>query len=276
MTSENPAAALPYEITERAAARGVNWLAGALLVLALILFMALLQLFQASSEGPATSALRRSVAALTEVDVLVDQQYDALVAQAKAAEGESITIEEYPLAIELRADEVAAASREELREMIVAESAALMYEEGTSAWRAEGGGDPSRFSAAGAVDRSLNLLREDIHTYAGIALIVVGAVAAALAVLLASSCRGYRKLGAVGAAIAVAAVPVLLTGWLSRTATSSADVDHYLRYQLYGIGHGLATIPVRTGFAFLALGLAFVAIAVVAEVLTRPRNDTAA
>ena len=243
---------------------------GALLVAGLVLTLIVLQLYQASSEGTATRALRRSVAALTELDVLVAQQYDQLQTQAAtAAPGDVIVLDGYPLAVQLSPNEVGDVPQNELRETIVSESAAILYSDGTSAWRAVDGSDPGRFTAAGAVDRSMDLLREDVHDVSLIALTVLAAVSLILVVFLATFCRGFGKIGAVGVAILFAAIPVLLGGALGRLFTAGADDDHYLRDQLFAIGHGLSSIPLRDGLAFAALGASLIIVAMLGDRLTR-------
>jgi hypothetical protein len=150
-----------------------------------------------------------------------------------------------------------------------------MYRDGTSAWRAGDGSSPERLSAAGAVDRSLDLLTEDAHRTSLIAVIVLSAICGCLALLLASSCRGYGKVGAIGVAIVLASLPIIAGGVLGRIGTSGADEDHYLRQQMYAIGHGMAAIPIQSGFAVLALGFVLVAIAIAAGSITRGSSATA-
>jgi hypothetical protein len=234
------------------------------------MLLIVLQLYQASSESSAIPALRRSVVALTELDVLVSQQYDDLQLQAATGgPGDVVTLDGYPLAVSLSPDDVRDASREEIRETIVSQSADVLHREGTGAWRADDGADPGRFTAAGAVDRSMDLLREDVHQFSLVALIVFAALSLALAAVLALTCRGYGRLGAIGVALLLASIPLLLGGFLGRISTRSADADHYLRDQLFAIGHGLSSIPLRDGIAFAALGASLVAVAMIADRATR-------
>src|SRR4029079_3200436 len=59
--------------------RGVaKWTAGGGLFLALLAMLTSLLLFQLTAEGSAKRTLRRSVAALSEIDLLLDRQYDDL------------------------------------------------------------------------------------------------------------------------------------------------------------------------------------------------------
>lgn len=243
-----------------------KWFAGLVLCLALLATFAALILLQASSEGPATNTHVRAVAALSEIDTLIERHYDDLQARAEASPpGTMLQLNEFPIEVPMTREEALGISKADLRTLLLSRSADIMYDDGTSALRdAEGADSVPRFTAAGIVDRSLDLLRRDVHDAMRIVVYVLAAVSLILAVTLASLTRGYGRLGGIGVALVASSVVVLLTGLFMRLmASTGADDNEYVRAELLDIGATMAMIPIRTGAAFALAGVVMVTIALV-------------
>lgn len=255
---DRPRSELPAPPPEPSPARNIaKWGVALAFFLALCVTLLLLQLLQLTSREVSEPALRRAIVATTELDPLLERNYDDLVERAEAAAaGETVLLEDYPIEIALTADEVRALSRDEVRETILDRSVAVMYRDGTSTLRAEGGSAPGRFDVAGAVDQFLDLMRDRTHDAALVATLVFAVLSTALAALLASLCRGFGRLAAVGAVTLAASLALLLAGGLAQLSLRSANDGEreYLQEELLSIGETLAWIPVRNGLAFTAFG----------------------
>ncbi len=235
-----------------------KWMLGFIAFLALTAALGALQLYQASSQGPATTSLQRTTAALTEIDALLDRHYDELQEQARAAQpGQAVELEDYPIAIALTKDDVLDTPRDELRALILARSAGRLYEDGTGVLResAEGKGPGGIFSIAGLTDRMLGQLTDANNTRSGVASIVLFVVAAAACAATAAACRGWGRLAAPGLVLAAAGAAVLIGG-LAALAYAGAQGGEYVRVEFYGVIEDLAMLPVRNGAASLAAGAA--------------------
>jgi hypothetical protein len=251
--------------TERQAALWRNigkWTVAFILFLALSAMFLSLMLFQLTAEGASKRSLRRSVAALTEVDQLVARNYNDMQQQAKAARpGESVTLAGFPIAIAFTPDEVKGASQDQIRDMLLNRSADELYAHGTGSLRdpAANGGSVGRFSVGGLTDRGLGFLRSRNHTILGAVTIVLAMICAALSGALVMLCRGFGRIGSLGAVVFTAAIPLVLFGIGARfymRILSDGDAG-YIEREFLEIGQGLAWIPIRDGLAFLVLGAAF-------------------
>lgn len=238
-----------------------RWLLGILLAAAVAALFVALQLFQATSEGPAKNALRRSIAAVTEIDALIERNYDDLQRRAEASQpGESLQLNGYPIEVPLARAEALGISKDDLRERLLDRSTDLMYRDGTSVFRDpdEATSDAGAFTAAGAVDNSLGLLRNGVHDIVAVLMVALAALCIALAIALAAACRGFGRLTAVGGAVLAATLPLLLISLAARAYLGNAGGEdtEYIERELLSIGESLAWIPVRNGLAFTALGAA--------------------
>lgn len=246
-----------------------------LLVLAVGVMLISLTLYQLTAEGPAKDAHRRAVAALTEIDALIDGQYDDLQTRAESAQpGESLQLRDFPLAIELRPDEVRGASRDDLRRTVLARSADRLYDDGTGALRetAEATDDAGYFSAAGFTDTFLGFLTRRNHAILAVLTFVTASICATLAAWLASLCRGFARLAAVAGALLVASLPIVLAGVLLRLSARSGGDTEYIERELLEIAESLAWAPIRNGLAFTALGALLLIVGVACAAWTDRRG----
>lgn len=255
----------PDLTTERQAALWRNigkWTVAFFLFLALSGMFVSLILFQLTAEGTSKRSLRRAVAALTEIDQLVARNYDDMQQQAEAARpGESVQLNGFPIVIAFTPSEVKGASQDEIRDMLLNRSADELYAHGTGPLRdpAARGGSVGRFSVGGLTDDGLGFLRSRNHTILGATTIVLAVVCALLAGALVLLCRGFGRIGGLGAVVFTAAIPLVLFGIGARfymRILSDGDAG-YIEREFLEIGQALAWIPIRDGLAFLVLGAVF-------------------
>lgn len=257
-------------------ARGLGkWGAAAALFFAINALIVVLSLYQMTAEGTAKHALRRAVAALTEIDALIERDYDDLQQRAASVEAdERVRLAEFPLDVSFAPREVEAASRDTLRSMLLDRSDDVLYDDGTDALRAADGADPGSFSAAGLVDGWLGFLRARNHAITGVLTLVMAAICVVLAGLLAGACRGFGRIAAVGATVLAGALPALSGAAILRlyiALASDADTE-YTQRELLEIGEALAWIPLRNGIAFAALGATLLVAGTACAVLTDRRQ----
>ncbi|MDP9238596.1 MAG: hypothetical protein M3P30_14580 [Chloroflexota bacterium] len=244
-----------------------KWTVASLFFLAMLALLASLQLFQVTSEGASKRTLRRAVAALTEIDPLIDRQYDDLQQHASTAGAdETVRLNDYPIDIPLRVAEVRGATKDQLRNLLLDRSADLMYSQGTSPLRTSNGRTQSvgRFSVGGITDDGLGFLRRRHHDILGPLTFALAVLCLVLGVTLAVLCRGFGRLASVGGVVLMASIPLVLAGIGARfyLRIASQGDREYIQREFLEIGQGLAWIPIRDGIAFTALGAVFLAIGV--------------
>jgi uncharacterized membrane protein len=237
-----------------------KWSVGFGLLLALLALLVSLQLFQLTSEGASKRTLRRSVAALTEIDPLLDRNYDALQQAAQnAGPDETIQLADFPIAVPLTPDEVRGLSKDQLRDVLLDRSADVMYRSGTAPLRdtAATDGSVGRFSVAGLTEHGLGFLRNRNHNILAVTTFILAAISLVLALTLMAMCRGFGRLTSVGSVVVLAAAPVVLGGIGARfymRIVSNGDTE-YIQREFLEIGQGLGWIPIRDGAAFTVFGL---------------------
>jgi hypothetical protein len=227
--------------------------------------------------------LRRAVAALTEIDPLIDRNYDDLQQRsATAAPDETVRLRDYPIDIALTPVEVRGASKDQIRNLLLDRSADLMYSRGTAPLRTANGRAQSvgRFTVGGITDRGLGFLRKRRHDILGALTFALAALCLVLGVTLAALCRGFGRLSSVGGVVLMASIPLLLAGIGARfymRVASGSDTE-YIQSEFLEIGQGLAWIPIRDGIAFTTLGATFLIVGLCCAVWTdrRQRSHTVA
>lgn len=239
---------------------------GALLFFALLSLFSSLVLMQVTSEGVAKRALQRSVASLTEIDVLIDRDYDDLRQRAAvAAPGDKMTLRAFPIDVPMTPAQASSISKADLRSTLLERSADVMYSSGTAPLRdpASKAGNVGVFSIAGVTDHALDFLRSRNHDILRVLTLVLAVVSIVCAVAFALACRGPGRITAVGAVILAAALPVLVAGLATWAYMSAHDGGgEYTQRQFAAIGRDLAWVAVRDGAALAGLGAAMVALGV--------------
>lgn len=245
--------------------RSARWAIALLLLLSLGATLTALVLFQATSEGTSKRSLRRAVAALSEVDVLLDRNYDSLRTEASnGAPGDTFELADFPVNVPLTRDEVMSSSKPQLRDLLLDRSANIMYRHGTGPLRATPGAGigVGPFTAGGVTDRGLGFLTSGHHDMLRVLTLVLAGASGLLCVVLAALCRGFARLASVGAVVLAASMPLLAAGAAVRLYVhfASGSQTEYLQREFLAIGRGLAWIPIRDGLALAALGAVALAI----------------
>lgn len=239
-----------------------KWSVGFALVVALLALFTSLQLFQLTAEGSSKRTLRRAIATLTEIDPLLDRNFDDLQRSAEnAGAGDTVALRDFPIDVPLAPSDVLGVPKPQLRALLLERGADVMYIHGTDSLRAPAAhrGNLGRFSIAGLSNHGLGFLRSRNHDILAVATFVLAALCAALAITLASMCHGFGRLASIGIAVVAASIPVVAGGvgirFYMRIA-SDGDTE-YVQREFLEIGQGLAWIPIRDGAAFTILGLLF-------------------
>lgn len=261
-----------------------KWSVGFGFFVALLALLTSMQLFQMTSASTSKETLRRSLAALTEIDPLLDRNYDDLQRNAQsAAAGQTVELRDFPVAVPLAPADVLAMSKEQLRNVLLDRAADVMYRNGAGALDASAAnrGNVGRFSVAGLTRHGLGFLRSRNHDILAATTFILAALCTALAITLASMCRGFGRLTSIGMVVVAASIPVVLGGIGARfymRIASGGDTE-YIQREFLEIGQGLAWIPIRDGAAFTIVGLLFLAVgfagAVWADRREAPRSSTA-
>jgi len=263
-------AAPPPEVLSRPPAAGswqpgeprrrAKWLLGGLLILDLVLLLVVLALANVTAEGPAKRTLAQSVAILTEVDALLDANYDSLREEAAALNG-TLTLAGFPIDVPFTPEEVLGSERDGFRALLLARAADRIHEDGVATFRADRDAGIRFISTQGALRAAMDFLRPAPHGIAMALVYVFAIAAAALALGLVLATRGYGRLLAVGLSVLFAATPVLITAVAVRFALRLAadGVDDYLAQQFFELAQELAWAPIRNGVIFCAGGATLLA-----------------
>ncbi len=246
---------------------------------ALLALLTSLQLFHVTANSAANQTLRRSVAALTEIDFLLDRDYADLQRSAQnAAAGDTVQLRDFPVAVPLQPAEVVALSREQLRTTLLDRASTVMYTNGSGALdaKAANSGNVGRFSIAGVTRHGLGFLRSRNHDILAVTTFVLAALCCALAVMLASMCRGFGRLTSIGMVVLAASIPVVLGGIGARfyMRIAAGGNTEYIQREFLEIGQGLAWIPIRDGAAFTMLGLLFLTAGLAGAIWADRREDS--
>lgn len=235
--------------------RRAKWLLGSLLILDLALLLVVLALANVTAEGPAKRTLAQSVAILTEVDGLLDANYDSLREEA-ALSGGDLTLAGFPIDVPFTPEEVLASDRDSFRELLLTRAADRVHEDGVATFRTDRDVDIRLISTEGTLRAALDFLRPTPHRAVTVFVYVFAAAAAALALGLVLATRGYGRMLALGLSVLLAATPVLITAVAMRFAFRLAadGVDDYLAQQFFELSQGLAWAPIRNGIIFCTGG----------------------
>ena len=231
---------------------------------------------QATERAVAQRTLRRAVASLTEADSLAPAVLPQLKEQTASDAQEPLTVPDFPVQVGLTPEEAAGLTPSELREILVERSAAAIYEDGMSVFRADGGpGDPRSLTVAGAIDDGLGFLRERNYDGLRVTVWALAAVCAALAAFIGLVGRGYARLTLIGAALSATAVPllVLAVGVRFGLRLAADATDDYISSELLRLGQDVSWVPIRNGIAFAGLGLAFLLLGLAGSWLQAPRQS---
>ena len=233
------------------------WLVAFLLAVVVAAFFTAISAAQLTGEETGGRILRRSVAVTTNIDAALPGIEKRLSEEPAFNEGGNVVVPDFPIAVELTPGEAETLRGAELRDRILDESAARLYDEGGGAWAANDPGadrNIERFSTAGAVNESLNLVRDDWHTVFVVIAVLLGIIALLMAGAIFIALPWDGRLLALGGVGVIAALPPLAAAVALRFAFRTADTDGDLFLEgLADVGADSMWVPIRNFFTLAVL-----------------------
>lgn len=240
----------------------------ALLGILAVLLVATLSAWQLTSGAVARQLLAEGIAALTDADHVLAEARPTMVAAATQDPSAAVIVPGYPLDVTFTSAEARSSTDEELRDLLLGRSAAIVYADGLAAFDRTGDASLGFFSREGLLDALVGQLSQSNHSRAGVALLVLSALVAFIIAMVTARTRGHRHLrtigvplllaGIAGYGLSVTAVPFLLGRWWSGDPFSDA-ID--------GLISDAIGIPRRNFLVLAVLGLAFILAGLVIETL---------
>ena len=241
-----------------------------LLGLSVFLLVGALSYWQLTSEPVAHQLISEGVAALTDIDqVLAEREIPIQASADAAAPGELLTIPGYPLDVRFTAEEFEQSSDQEFRDLVLARSADIVYNEGLDAFDQTGAASVGLFSREGLLDSLLGRLSASAHRFAGYASMAVGLLAVLAAVMVVVRSSGFQRVRALGfpifiGAAAGALLSLALAFLLGRVWSGDPFSDEIDRIVADAIGIGTANYVIAT-----VLGIGIIVLGVLVEVVAR-------
>ena len=244
-----------------------QWVVGVVLAVLLALLFLAISAVQLSAEGAGQRLLRRQVAITTNIDAILPDIQTQLQEQARAGPADPLRVPDFPIPVELPRQDALSLEGLELRERILSEAGARLYEDGMSAWA---DGDPAgeqdieAISVAGALERGMGLITDENHDRILIAAIVLAVLSAAFAVLLMTSVRSWGRLIALSAVTIGAALPLLAAAVGVRFAfrTAEEEADPFVS-GLLDLGVEAMWVPILNSLVLTLLGFAVMGVTLV-------------
>ena len=233
-------------------------------------WLVLLSAAQATSEPVALPLHERAVAALTEIDALLDLHVETLQQQADTG-AERLAVPGYPVrdatvAAERVIDASGDIDRDLLRAELLATSARLVYARGVDAFgeipgeQDEAPVAPRLLSRSGGMRAMLDWLTSGRHSTAVVLLWPLGLAALVLGGLVVWTARGFGRFIAPGLALVAAAVPLLAGVLAMRLALSfvAGGPDDELFDAFVTLARELTRLPLHNALWTAGAGLAVV------------------
>jgi hypothetical protein len=264
----------PYRPPEQSSGAGPVWWVGALLVLTGAVWLAALSMSQLSSREMAMPAIERGVAALTEIDALLEiheQELCTLAESETAVEALGFPVRGVDLSLNDVRCEDGELNREELRALLLMRSAERVYLDGAGAFEDESAvdGDTSILSPSGAIRATLDSVGASMHDRVTTVAWVLGAVNAVLLAAVLLLGRGIRRFAGVGLVLALAAFPTLAAALALWVGIGLMDSDSGLTAEFAEITQALLGLPLRNALILGGAGLALLVPVLITDHLIR-------
>ncbi len=204
-----------------------------LLVASLVVMLAAYTLSRVTSRDSARRILGRAIPEITDFDGTLSSHYDELQSAAASPGGANgFSLTGYPIKAVLYPKDVLNRSPSEVRQTLLTRSADAVYERGTGAFAANGRpvklGSFGLLSAPWAFNTALDVLNPGFHSHAQSVAKAALIAVVVLGILLLPLSRGYNQLVMYGAALLIAALPVLVLAgiaWLVVQLIYGASLD---------------------------------------------------
>lgn len=224
--------------------------------------------WQVTAEATALPMLRAVVASLTDIDVFVAENGEALRAEASRSEG-PLELPGYPLPIVVGAEEVRAGDAAQLRRLVLDRSAALVYAEGPGVFDRTGDQAIDRLSLEGLLELAAGQLSNGTHERAGAAAMVLTGLAAVLSALLGAMSTGWSRMRAPAAAMALGGVGGAALSFAAWGLAGQLGGDDPFIGDVRAVVQAAFSAGTRNGAVVTFAGLALVVAGWVLEVVER-------
>lgn len=234
-----------------------------LLAFAVFLLIAAVSCQQATREEPARNIIEASVAALTDVDLVVAENRDGLRSLAQQTDDALIPLPGYPLDVRITREAALNASDDELRAQVLDDSSSLVYQHGFAAFDRTGEQSISTFSEQGLLQQGVGQLSKTTNDRAQLAVLITAVLTALAAVALVFRSNGFARLRNAGFAALLAAVPGVLMVMAVRFFFNQLGGDDQFSTQVRDIMSNVTAVPLRNFGVLAMLGGVFVLMAFV-------------
>lgn len=236
---------------------GRRSLLGALFAVSLFLLILSLSVRQVTAPSNAMVMLESGIAVLTDVDRLIEDEAPRLRLLAENSRDDVFALPGYPLDVAVDREELELED-DELRDRLLARSAALVYAEGVGAFDRTGEQRINRLSSEGLLEFAVAQVSETTHDRATMATMVFGLTTAALGALFVATSSGWGRMRGFGFATAAGALPgVFLFAFFSWTIGQLGGSDGFME-DIREITRWGVRAPLRN------FGIVFIAGAVIA------------
>lgn len=229
--------------------------AAALFAISIFLLVFALSARQATAPGPARNVLESGIAVVTEIDAVLAEDGTALRELARASNEQTFVIPGYPLDVALTRGEVLNLGNDELRQLILDRSSALVYTEGLDAFDRTGDQALGTFSSQRLLDIGVSRISRSTNDRASFFTFIFAAAAALSALFVVLSASGWGKVRTLGFAAAAGALPgVLLFGFAWFMAARIGGTDPFVE-DLQHLVRAVLTVPLRNYLVVAIAGL---------------------
>lgn len=228
---------------------------------------------QATQPGTGQHVIQSGIASLTDIDRLFAEDGDALRRLAENTDTGAFAIPGYPLDIRVTREEAATLTNDQLRDLVLSRSSAVVYTQGLSAFDRTGSASISRFSSQGALKTMVGELSESTNHKATIATLFFAVLVAIFAVALLAANTGWSRLRSVGLATLLGAVPGLIIfafAWF--VASRIGGSDPFVQ-DIRSIARSVLFVPVRNFLVVSILGTFITLLSVVLGVVSGRLED---
>jgi hypothetical protein len=228
---------------------------------------------QATQPGTAQRVIESGIASLTDIDRLIAEDADALRRLAQSGDTATFAIPGYPLDIRLTHDEIRTLSNDQLRDLILSRSSAVVYTEGLRSFDRTGSQSISRFSSQGVLKSLVGELSESTNHRATIATVVFAVLVALFAVAVLAAGEGWSRLRTAGIATLLGALPGLaLFAFAWFMAGRIGGGDPFVQ-DIRSIARSVLSVPMRNFLVVTVLGGFIVVLGAVFGMLSGRLDD---
>ncbi len=210
---------------------------------------------QLTERARATQVLAETLAPLSDIDRLLERDYETLQAAAQESDGTSVIVRSYPLGVAIPAAELSEMSAAQVRAWVLSASAERIYDTGMGTFAREDGVRGSFFSPRGVFELTAGQLTARNHTIAIIVSVLLALFFVPMVVRTLSDGSGGERARNLGAGVLLGGLglagALLIGRALLRGVVGADDV---FADALLQIGSDVAGLPVRNGLIFGALG----------------------